>query len=125
MLVVMVLVAVIVMMMVVVPLSVVVRLVRFAGALGRSIGEAHGDFYRMNRAALDLFDPHRHVRNAQAPRQSLKPLSGRSGCHEGAQEHVPADPSGRVDDGETPSRHRLTKLSPTHGNRQSLLTVHR
>ena len=107
------------MVVVVVIVAVIVRLVRFPGALGRPIGEAHGDFHRMNRAALDVFDPHRDVRNTEPRGKSLQPLAGRSSRHESAEEHVSADPSGWVDDSETPSGHRLTKLNPDLRNRQS------
>ena len=72
--VVMVVVAVIVVVVVMPVSAVVVRLVGFAGTLGGSVRKAHSHFYRSDRAALHVLDPHGDVVEAQARREALQPF---------------------------------------------------
>jgi len=63
-------------------------------------------------AALDRLDSNRHLRRTQPGGEPANPLSGRTRGDERPQEHVPADPGGRVNDGKASISHRLINMAP-------------
>ena len=64
--------------MVVTVFTVVVRLVRLARTLGGSVRQAHRHLHRVDRTALDVFNPHCDVGETETDRKALEPFPRRS-----------------------------------------------
>jgi len=75
------------------------RVNQLARRLVAAVREHDVDLRRPDAAAVHLLDVHADVGKAKSKRQTLKPLGRRTGGDERAEQHVAADPGGRVEDG--------------------------
>jgi hypothetical protein len=75
------------------------RVDQVARRLMAAVSEHDVDLRRPDAAAVHLFDAYTDVGKPESKRQTLKPFGRRTGGDKRAEQHVAADPGGRVEDG--------------------------
>jgi hypothetical protein len=73
--------------------------IRVAGTLDPATRKSDIDLYRPDARTAHAPDVDFDLGNAETGWETLEPALGRAGSNQGAQEHVPADPRSRVEDG--------------------------
>jgi len=85
---------------------------RGGGSLNRATGEPQGDLPGPYSRTVHPRRFHTNLGASEAPRQLPEPILACTEVDERPQQHVPADPGRRVNDGKTAVGHRLGNIAP-------------